>query len=227
MRVARVHLLRDLDRQAEALAEAERLAKERPNTVEGLTARADALTGLDRRDEADRDYAAALKLKPGDETARFGRGGLRLLRGDYPGALSDFDAVVAIAPDTPELYVYRALAHSGALDNKAALADWTWRAGGRSALRPAARGDALHYLGRDRKRWTLPEALRRAGRPRRLVARAEFRARSASRGRMKDIAAPSGRADDERPIRQSACSRPRALRRGKDLSRDVEAAARR
>jgi tetratricopeptide (TPR) repeat protein len=123
LRIARIHLLKDLDRGAEAVTEAERLVKDAGMTVETLNARGDAMLGQERYSEADRDYGAALRLKPDDATAHYGRGALRLLRNDYPSALREFDAVIAVAPATPDVYVYRALAHSGALDNAAALAD--------------------------------------------------------------------------------------------------------
>ena len=88
----RGNVLARLGRHGEALPCFDRALAQRPAYPAAHANRGQALTWLGRFDEADAAFAAALALEPGNPYALANRGRLRLLRGDYPGGLPDYEA---------------------------------------------------------------------------------------------------------------------------------------
>lgn len=86
---------------------------------------------LSRFDEAIEDYTASLALRPDDRTtiknlrvAHVRRGQLRLNRGDYAGALADYDTAIDLEPQHYLAYLRRAVLHEERGELDSALEDY-------------------------------------------------------------------------------------------------------
>lgn len=88
----RAMALADLERPEEALASARRHAVSQPDSLDAVLLQADALTRLRRWEEAAETYDSALVKAPEDRSARFQRGLLRLLMGDFARGWDDYEA---------------------------------------------------------------------------------------------------------------------------------------
>ncbi len=80
---------------------------------------------LENNEEADAelDLQYALKLNKRQWLAHYALGILDFRRSKYDSALAHFDAAQAMAPQRPEIYFYRAIAHHYAGDDPQATAD--------------------------------------------------------------------------------------------------------
>jgi tetratricopeptide (TPR) repeat protein len=90
-----------MGRNAEALADLDRVLALDPRHVEALVIRAAAMRRLDRAAEAERDVTRALALAPDNAEAFLERGILRQLRGDAAGARAEWERALALAPGSP------------------------------------------------------------------------------------------------------------------------------
>jgi tetratricopeptide (TPR) repeat protein len=81
--VGRGNALRELERNEDALASYDRALAIDPLHVDALNNRANTLWDLDRHDAALAGYDRALAIQPNHASARFNKGLLKLLRGEY------------------------------------------------------------------------------------------------------------------------------------------------
>ena len=94
------------------LFRSDRASARRPNDPEIYRRRAPLLQAAGDKAGAARAYDTALRLVPGDATLHYGRGKLRAAapgndeRNDK-GALEDFDAALALAPDNVDVLIRR------------------------------------------------------------------------------------------------------------------------
>ena len=113
--------------------------QEAAHQYEALLGRARAFMSAQNWANAEADFSAALKVRPNSETALFERGQVRFLYlENTEAALSDFETVALLAPDTPQHHMMLALA---AIDRAKALTDADV-----STLVSTARGALETYL---------------------------------------------------------------------------------
>ena len=84
--------LRNLGRHEEALADYERALAVSPMHAAAHNNRGVALAALNRFEEAEASYDRALAINAKDDRARFNRALARLVRGDLPRGLADFES---------------------------------------------------------------------------------------------------------------------------------------
>ena len=89
-----------LGRNAEAVADLDRVLALDPQRAEALVLRAAGMRRLDRLAEAERDIGRALALAPDNAEALLERGILRQIRGDAAGARADWERAIRLAPDS-------------------------------------------------------------------------------------------------------------------------------
>lgn len=92
--------------------------------LEALTGRAEALSRLERWDEAEAAWRAGAKLAPENADVQLGLG-LTLALGEKPAeAFRAVDRAVALAPDNADALALRGMLHQSAGRNDAAMADF-------------------------------------------------------------------------------------------------------
>ncbi len=93
--------------------------------VEAYRTRADAYVDRAAYQDAIADYSEALRLKPDDGAASFGRGQARLALNQTDGAISDFTQAIRSSGDSPGLYVARGYAQLVKGNANESIADFT------------------------------------------------------------------------------------------------------
>jgi Flp pilus assembly protein TadD len=93
-----------------AVADLDEAIQAEPKRAEFYVARGLMLLQSGRPDEAEEDFAFGLELDPKQWLAHYGRGMHAFDRGDYTGAIGYFSRAQRVAPDRPEIYLYRGVA---------------------------------------------------------------------------------------------------------------------
>ena len=93
--------------------------------VEAYRTRAAAYAERAANKEAIADYSEALRLKPDDGAAYYGRGQARLALNQSDGAISDFTQAIRLSGDSPGLYVARGYAQLVKGNANESIADFT------------------------------------------------------------------------------------------------------
>lgn len=94
----------------DALADMDQAVQHEPRNAEFHAARGLMLVDYDATDEAEDDFARSLKLDVMQWLAHYGRGVSAFRAGDYEAAVAQFSRAQHVAPDRPEVYIYRGAA---------------------------------------------------------------------------------------------------------------------
>ncbi len=109
-RLLRTQALADLDRQGEAVAELETMARERPERIDALVTQGDIYRRQERYAEAERAYDQALQRLPevtvGHWPLLYSRGITRERTQRWPEAEADFRAALELQPEQPLVLNY-------------------------------------------------------------------------------------------------------------------------
>ncbi len=111
------------DRLSQALADLDQAIAQNPRNAEYYAARGLALLRDEWEADAEQDFAQALKLDATQWLAHYGRGMLAFKEGDFTAALDHFSRAQRLAPQRPEIYVYRAASFFRAGNPREAIAD--------------------------------------------------------------------------------------------------------
>ena len=93
-----------------AVADLEAAIQNEPRNAELYVARGLALLGENRPDDAEEDFSFGLALDPTQWLAYYGRGMRAFADGAWSRAIDAFSRAQRLAPDRPEIYLYRAAA---------------------------------------------------------------------------------------------------------------------
>jgi tetratricopeptide (TPR) repeat protein len=100
-RVLHARILTRLGRLTEALAGFDAVLADTPDNPEALCGRAEAHWAALNEEAAEADLARALAIDPSWAPALNDRGIIRMDRGDFAGALTEYDAALALTPGEP------------------------------------------------------------------------------------------------------------------------------
>ncbi|MEM8780978.1 MAG: trypsin-like peptidase domain-containing protein [Cyanobacteria bacterium P01_G01_bin.49] len=103
-------VLRSLEKYSEALIAIDRAIQDQPEEAKSHTLRGSILGFLERDPEAEEAYTEAIKLKPNAQSYIL-RGGSRLFRQDYKGAIADLTKAIELQPNFGAIYGVRAFSN--------------------------------------------------------------------------------------------------------------------
>lgn len=111
------------ERLDQALADLDEAIARNPRKAEYYAARGLVLLLSDWKADAETDFAQALRLDPGQWLAHYGRGMLAFQEENFATAIDQFSRAQHLAPQRPEIYVYRAVAFYRSGNVREAMAD--------------------------------------------------------------------------------------------------------